>query len=57
MNVDRALVRKIPLHDVPAMAGRPLNTSMICTRLTTQVGPKFTPLDSCIKRVAANWRS
>ncbi len=56
MGADATLVRKIRLHDIPSMAGRPLNTTMICSRLQEEAAPSFLPLQSAIDRVATNWR-
>jgi dTDP-4-dehydrorhamnose reductase len=50
-----ALVEVISLYDIPAMAGRPLDTSMACSRLMREVGPSFQPLETFIAHVAANW--
>lgn len=56
MRVDAGLVKKISLYDFPSMAGRPLNTSMMCSRLKKETDASFAPLGECIKRVAAHWR-
>ena len=50
-------VATINLHDIPAMAGRPLNTSMACSRLQREVGAQFTPLTRCIEQIAAAWQA
>lgn len=55
MKVDPALVRKISLYDMPSMAGRPLDTSLLCTRLTKEVGAEFRPMRACIEQTAVNW--
>ncbi len=53
---DPALVEVISLYDIPAMAGRPLDTSMACSRLMREVGPSFQSLETFIEVVAAHWR-
>lgn len=55
MRVDPGLVEPILLHDLPGMASRPLNISMVCSRLSREVGGTFTPLENCIEQLAANW--
>jgi dTDP-4-dehydrorhamnose reductase len=45
----------IRLHDIPAMAGRPLNTSMKATRLKARFDPTFTPLSQAILKVAQQY--
>lgn len=57
MQCDPQLLKTISLHDLPGMASRPLNTSMLCTRLTNEVGSVFRGLEESIAEVAANWRS
>lgn len=56
MRVNPALVQRIALHEIPAMAGRPLDTSMACGRLQHEVGATFRPFKDCIAQVAGNWR-
>ena len=56
LQANPALVEVISLYDIPAMAGRPRDTSMACSRLMREVGPTFHPLETFIERVAANWR-
>jgi dTDP-4-dehydrorhamnose reductase len=51
------LIEAINLHDIPAMSGRPLDTSMHCSPQLTEVGFQFTPLTQCLDRVMANYRS
>lgn len=50
------LIEPILLHDIPAMAGRPLNTSMRCSEGVLDGGFKFTPTSDCIGRVIQNYR-
>lgn len=57
MHADRSLVKPISLYDIPAMAGRPLDTSMKSSRLASALQPRFVPLGDDIGRVAALWRS
>lgn len=56
MRVNPELVRSISLHELPGMGNRPLNTSMTCSRLKSEVGATFTPLESSIQQVAAHGR-
>ena len=56
MAADPSLAQGVSLHDIPAMAGRPLDTSMKCSRLSALVpDARFTPLEDDIRRVAVNW--
>ncbi len=55
MPVNAARIKKISLHELPAMKGRPLNTSMQCSRLENAPAMVFTSLHDSIKRVAAHW--
>lgn len=56
LGVDPSLVRKIALYDLPSMKGRPLNTSMACSRLQTLAGVSFMPLRESIELMAAAWK-
>jgi dTDP-4-dehydrorhamnose reductase len=56
MGFDEAVVTRIALHDLPSMAGRPLNTSMMPSRLGREFGCCPSPLKDSLLRVAANWR-
>jgi dTDP-4-dehydrorhamnose reductase len=55
MSVNVARIKKISLHEHPAMKGRPLNTSMQCSRLENAQAIVFAPLHDSIKRVSAQW--
>jgi dTDP-4-dehydrorhamnose reductase len=56
MNANASFVKKIGLHDLPSMKERPLNTTMVCSRLEKEAGPiAFTPLQESIKQAATNW--
>jgi dTDP-4-dehydrorhamnose reductase len=57
IGVERSLVKPISLYDIPAMKGRPLDTSMRTSRLTREVSARFTPLREDIARVARLWRA
>ena len=57
MQADPSLVEVISLYDIPAMAGRPLDTSMACGRLCKDSPLAFTPIAECMTVVAANWAS
>ena len=52
MGADRSLVKPIALHDLAAMAGRPLDTSMSIPRLSREVQPRFVPLREHFAAVA-----
>jgi dTDP-4-dehydrorhamnose reductase len=56
LEVPPSRVRKIALHDLPAMKGRPLDTTMLCSRLLAQTSVSFTPLRDSIQRVAWDHR-
>jgi dTDP-4-dehydrorhamnose reductase len=56
LSANRELVTAINLHDIAAMAGRPLNTSMRCSPQLVEAGFQFTPLMRCFERVIANYR-
>ena len=51
------LIKKIKLYDIPIMKGRPLNTSMVCKRLSQEVQSKFISLRDAMKKVASNYKS
>ena len=55
MGVDAGLVKRNCLHELPAMARRPLDTSMVCSRLRKETAVTFTPFRECITQVAARW--
>lgn len=57
IEADSSLVKSISLYDIPSMAGRPLDTSMKCPRLSKEVGMSFTLLSEHIERVALNWKT
>jgi dTDP-4-dehydrorhamnose reductase len=52
-NVGR--IKKIRLHDIPALQGRPLNLTMVCSQMKYDADVLFRPLRESIKRVSANW--
>ena len=54
MGVNLDLLQTINLYDIPSMVGRPLDTSLNCTKLK-RLGFNFTPLDELIHVVAKNW--
>jgi dTDP-4-dehydrorhamnose reductase len=56
MATERSLVKVISLYDIPAMRGRPLDTSMHTSRLTREIGARFTPLREDVARLAQLWR-
>lgn len=56
LGVDRSHVRRISLNDLPHMAYRPKNTSLVCLRIGEMTAFEFTPIRDCIRAVAANWR-
>lgn len=57
MQTDRSLVKPISLYDIPAMGGRPLDTSMKSSRLGRALQPRFVSLSDDIERVAALWKA
>lgn len=56
LGLDPARIKAIKLHSLTGMAGRPLNTSMKCSRLQALGVTRFTSLRDSIRRVAANWK-
>lgn len=57
LHIDSTFVKPIKLHDIPEMAGRPLNTSMKCSRLNREVGVSFQTLQASMDAVADLWTS
>jgi len=57
INKDIDLVKKIKLYDISEMQGRPLNTSMICKRLSKEIKTKFIPLKDSIIKIANNYKA
>ena len=53
MNADPSQIDGILLHSIPSMKGRPLDTSMICSRLAAEATVPFLPLREAIRRVAS----
>ncbi len=51
-----ALVKPILLYDIPSMQGRPLDTSMVSTRLQETVKIQFSPFMTSVHQFAENWR-
>lgn len=50
------LVEPISLYDIPAMKNRPLDTSMICSRLSQETDAAFLSLEEALETVAGHWR-
>lgn len=46
----------VALHEIPAMLGRPLNTSLRPQRLLQELDYTFLPLEVAAETVSANWR-
>lgn len=57
MNADPSQIDGILLHSIPSMKGRPLDSSMLCSRLTAETGVSFLPLRDAIRHVASLWSS
>jgi dTDP-4-dehydrorhamnose reductase len=55
MQVNPSRLRKIALYDLPSMKGRPLNTTMTCSRLREETAVGFTPLRDSINRVGDSY--
>ena len=56
MKKEDDLVKAINLYEINEMKGRPLDTSMICSRLNSRVNLKFKPLEDAISEVANNYK-
>lgn len=48
-------IKKVNLYDLPSMAGRPLNTTLKCSRLKEALGFKFRPMQEHLQKVAFNY--
>lgn len=57
MKKEDVLVKAINLHEINELKGRPLDTSMICSRLNKGVNLKFKPLEDAISEVAHNYKN
>ena len=57
MNKNINLIKKIKLYDIPIMKGRPLNTSMICSRLNQETQSMFISLKDAVGKVASNYKN
>jgi hypothetical protein len=55
MDKEISLVKSIKLYDLPEMTGRPLNTSMICSRLSQETETSFISFQDAIVNVAKNY--
>jgi dTDP-4-dehydrorhamnose reductase len=56
MEKDISLVKEINLHDLPEMKRRPLNTSMICSRLNQETQTQFVSFKDSISKVASKYK-
>jgi dTDP-4-dehydrorhamnose reductase len=56
MRADLGRVSAIKLHELAPSENRPLNTSMVCSRLEAETRLSFTPLLQCVDQVASNWK-
>lgn len=56
LGADEGLVKKVRLHELPGMAGRPTDSSMLCARLARECPVRFTPLEECLERLAVQYR-
>ncbi len=57
MNKNINLIKKIKLYDIPIMKERPLNTSMICSRLNQETQSMFISLKDAMGKVASNYKN
>jgi dTDP-4-dehydrorhamnose reductase len=55
MDKEISLVKRINLYDLAEMTGRPLNTSMICSRLSQETETRFISFQDAIVNVARNY--
>lgn len=56
MKENENIIKKIKLYDLPEMAGRPLNTSMVCNRLKNENENQFVKFRESINKVAKNYK-
>ena len=52
-----SLVHRVSLDDVFPGEGRPRRTVLTCRRLEQETGFRFTPMETCIARIAGHYRS
>jgi len=52
---DRDLIQEISLRDLGESFSRPLNTSMVCTRLACTTLHRFRPLNTCIELLKSSY--
>ncbi|RDI48166.1 dTDP-4-dehydrorhamnose reductase family protein [Aquicella lusitana] len=55
LKVSPSLLESIPLHSIPGMEHRPLNTSLICSPSLQKLQPSLMSMDDAIKCTALNW--
>jgi dTDP-4-dehydrorhamnose reductase len=55
LNVNKNLVKKIKLYDMAGFKNRPLNTSMTCNKLNSEIKFKFQSILDVNKKIAQNY--
>jgi len=55
MGKDLSLVKNINLYDLAEMKGRPLDTSMICSRLIQETETRFISLENAIQKIIKHY--
>jgi len=53
--VSSSLLEAVPLHSIPSMENRPLNTSLKCSSFLEKMQPSLLSIESAVKCVASNW--
>lgn len=56
LGCDPGLVQRISLRELDEDFARPLDTSMLCTRIAGMPPERFTSVDDCIARMNSNYR-
>lgn len=50
-------LNSVPLHSIPTMENRPLNTSLKCSALLQSFKDSLITIDEAVEHVAANWKN
>lgn len=57
LNTPPSLIKTVPLHAIPGMDKRPLNTSLLCSPIFDHLKTSFLSINEATKIVANNWLS
>jgi len=56
LGADPDLVQRVSFSELQLSPDRPLNTSLTCDRLRTELEMTFRPVQDCVEQVARNWK-